>query len=117
MPKSDEKPTAPKKWAAFTVSDSKAIESMFQKLSEGALNEERKRLQNPEGQDNSTEASQSSKAVPEKQKHGDRPENVKVPVNEDFLFDVDIDERELAPAYWLGPVYDVRRGLWFYQGL
>ena len=41
-------------------------------------------------------------------------ESEKVPVNEDFLFDVDIDTRELAPTYWLGPVYDVRRGTWFY---
>lgn len=41
---------------------------------------------------------------------------VKVPVNEDYLFDVDIDKRELAPAYWLGPVYDVRRGTWFFVG-
>jgi hypothetical protein len=42
---------------------------------------------------------------------------VKVPVNEDYLFDVDIERRELAPVYWLGPVYDVKRGIWFYQGL
>ena len=40
---------------------------------------------------------------------------MKVPVNEDFLFDVDIDHRELAPTYWLGPIYDIRRGSWFYQ--
>ena len=40
---------------------------------------------------------------------------VRVPVNEDYLFDVDIKDRELAPAYWLGPIYDVRRGTWFYQ--
>lgn len=38
-----------------------------------------------------------------------------MPVNEDFLFDVDIERRELAPVYWLGPIYDVRRGSWFYQ--
>jgi hypothetical protein len=38
---------------------------------------------------------------------------IKVPVNEDFLFDVDVERRELAPAYWLGPVYDCRRGTWF----
>jgi hypothetical protein len=31
---------------------------------------------------------------------------IRVPVNEDFLFDVDIEKRELAPAYWLGPVYE-----------
>lgn len=40
---------------------------------------------------------------------------VKVPVNEDFLFDVDVEKRELAPVYWLGPIYGVRRGSWFYQ--
>lgn len=40
---------------------------------------------------------------------------IKVPVNEDFLFDVDVEKRELAPTYWLGPIYDVRRGSWFYQ--
>lgn len=40
----------------------------------------------------------------------------KVPVNEDYLFDVDIRKRELSPVYWLGPAYDVRRGTWFYQG-
>lgn len=31
------------------------------------------------------------------------------------MFDVDIEERELAPTYWLGPIYNVRRGSWFYQ--
>ena len=40
---------------------------------------------------------------------------MKVPVNEDFLFDVDVEKRELAPVYWLGPIYEVRRGTWFYQ--
>ena len=40
---------------------------------------------------------------------------IKVPVNEDYLFDVDVEARELAPTYWLGPIYDVRRGSWFYQ--
>lgn len=36
--------------------------------------------------------------------------HAKVPVHEDYLFDVDIGRRELAPAYWLGPIYEVRRG-------
>lgn len=39
----------------------------------------------------------------------------KVPVQEDYLFDVDIERRELLPVYWLGPIYEVRRGSWFYQ--
>lgn len=41
---------------------------------------------------------------------------IEVPVNEDYLFDVDIKKRELAPVYWLGPAYDIRRGTWFFQG-
>lgn len=41
------------------------------------------------------------------------PRTTKVPVNEDYLFDVEIETRELAPSYWLGPVYDVKRGTWF----
>jgi hypothetical protein len=41
---------------------------------------------------------------------------VMVPVNEDYLFDVDVEGRELGPVYWPGPVYDVKRGTWFYQG-
>ena len=44
-----------------------------------------------------------------------KPGGIKVPVNEDFLFDVDIDERELGPVYWEGAVYEVRRGSWFYS--
>ena len=38
---------------------------------------------------------------------------VKVAVNEDYLFDVDVKHRELGPAYWVGPIYEVRRGTWF----
>lgn len=34
----------------------------------------------------------------------------KVPVHEDFLFEVDIEKRELNPVYWLGPTYEIRRG-------
>lgn len=39
----------------------------------------------------------------------------KVLVKEDGLFHVDLDRREVAPVYWQGPVFDVRRGLWFYH--
>lgn len=40
---------------------------------------------------------------------------MRVPVQEDFLFDVDIERRELAPVYWLGPIFHVIRGAWFYD--
>ena len=46
---------------------------------------------------------------------GEHQTATKVPVNEDYLYDVHVEKRELEPAYWIGPVYDVRRGSWFYQ--
>lgn len=36
-----------------------------------------------------------------------------VEVNEDKLFQVDLKNFELSPIYWDGPIYEVRRGLWF----
>ncbi|QLL30811.1 hypothetical protein HG536_0A06260 [Torulaspora globosa] len=38
---------------------------------------------------------------------------VSVPVNEDFLFQVDVPKMELKSTYWRGPTYEVRRGVWF----
>ncbi|KAH3683544.1 hypothetical protein WICPIJ_005490 [Wickerhamomyces pijperi] len=37
----------------------------------------------------------------------------KVPVNEDFLFEADLNKRQMAPVYWDGAVYEIRRGIWF----
>jgi hypothetical protein len=77
---------APKKLVPFSTSDSQAIENAFQSLDRGDL-------------------APDENAITE----------TKVPVNEDYLFDVHIEKRELEPAYWLGPVYEVRRGSWFFQ--
>ncbi|SMR54434.1 unnamed protein product [Zymoseptoria tritici ST99CH_1E4] len=109
----EEKPAGiPKKYSAFSKTDSKSIEVAFQKL-----------LETEDAEDNSKHALQGgdmgevrSDAKPNislKDEH--KPGKIKVPVNEDYLFDVDVSRRELAPAYWHGPVYDVRRGTWFYQ--
>ena len=81
--------TVPKKFTAFSASDSMSIEAAFQKLAD------------PENHDS-----------PSRQES--TPRETRVPVNEDYLFDVIIQRRELEPAYWLGPVYEVRRGSWFY---
>lgn len=124
-----------KKYAAFSVRDSRSIETAFQSLVEeehdGAqrkpsggdignaglhldpasaresLDEGDVGIPRTEGSKGNTSINEA--ADPEK------GGSVKVPVNEDFLFDVDIEARELAPTYWLGPIYDVRRGSWFYQ--
>ena len=89
----------PKKWIPFSTSDSRAIETAFQKTADEAdADELRKGIASP------TTPTQSSPTP---------PKTTKVPVNEDYLFDVEIETRELAPSYWLGPVYDVKRGTWF----
>ncbi|KAI1345079.1 DDHD domain-containing protein [Xylariaceae sp. FL0016] len=113
------KPTPPKKYMAFSNNDSRSLESAYQKLLE-ELEYERDK-----GSVNShiRSSSQRRRAVSAEDapntsidgKAANHQGGVRVPVNEDFLFDVDIEERELAPVYWLGPVYDVRRGTWFYQ--
>ncbi|KAL8927390.1 MAG: hypothetical protein Q9172_001388 [Xanthocarpia lactea] len=114
--------TTPKKYVAFSARDSRSIESAFQRLAE----EEDAIVQNHSqggdvgdvglGRAKTITASGHTKNTSlesEVEKH--EPSPSRVPVNEDFLFDVDIDKRELAPAYWFGPIYDVRRGSWFYQ--
>jgi len=117
--KTEEKPAAvPKKYAAFSVTDSKAIEAAFQKLVEEEDLADRTQLERHLGDISlrQQDGSPRSDRKPNVSLKDDRkPGKVKVPVNEDYLFDVDVEKRELGPAYWLGPVYDVRRGIWFYQ--
>lgn len=38
-----------------------------------------------------------------------------VEVNEDKLFQVDLEKKELQPVYWDGPAFEVRRGKWFHS--
>ncbi|KAK3934586.1 phospholipase DDHD2 [Diplogelasinospora grovesii] len=118
----DKKPAAqPKKFAAFSPEDSRAIEKAYQMKVE-ELEDERvtsgrtaivragsKRPRAVSGEEAKNTSLGGAEGGEEKRS------STRVPVNEDFLFDVDIEERELAPAYWLGPVYEVRRGSWFYQ--
>jgi hypothetical protein len=90
----------PKKWIPFSTSDSDAIEAAFQKTADEAdATETRKSVATP--------------TAPDKEGTTAKATTTKVSVNEDYLFDVEIETRELAPAYWLGPVYDVKRGTWF----
>ncbi|KAI0407667.1 DDHD domain-containing protein [Xylaria palmicola] len=115
------KPTVPKKFAAFSKVDSRSLESAYQRLLEEMESERGKGIS---GQHTRTRSSSHrSRGVPAE----DAPNTsldeeasgplsgLRVPVNEDFLFDVNIENRELSPVYWLGPIYEVRRGTWFYQ--
>ncbi|KAH8726496.1 DDHD domain-containing protein [Phaeosphaeriaceae sp. PMI808] len=91
----------PTKWIPFSTNDSTAIETAFHKTADEAEAAESKKGSASPGTP-AREAPDSDKAT-----------TTKVSVNEDYLFDVEIETRELAPAYWLGPVYDVKRGTWF----
>ncbi|KAF2711587.1 DDHD-domain-containing protein [Pleomassaria siparia CBS 279.74] len=102
-PPSDKPGPRPRKWIAFSSGDSRSIESAFLKLSEEANATDKRR------------GIISPTSPAEEQKDSGEETSTKVPVNEDYLFDVEIETRELAPAYWLGPVYDVKRGTWFQQ--
>lgn len=86
-------PTPPKKFVPFSPKDSQSIEDTFQEIADSE----------PPPESRYNDPHEQSESGP------------KVPVNEDYLFDVDVNQRELSPAYWLGPVYDVRRGFWFFQ--
>ena len=108
----------PKKYAAFSKNDSRALEAAFQKLDANSDAPERRlyvRDNDGElGQTRPLEFETPTSSIEED--NGATSGTIKVPVNEDFLFDVDIELRELGPAYWLGPIYDVRRGTWFQDG-
>jgi hypothetical protein len=109
----------PSKFVSFGARDSRAIEVAFQKLSE---EEDAVGLQSSsysrhfEGGDLGS-GDLLVGAMGAGAGKVEVEESVEVPVNEDYLFDVDIKKRELAPVYWLGPAYDVRRGTWFFQGV
>lgn len=106
---------APKKYLTFSPGDSQSIEKAYQKFIEDEEDEGQTvqtpiDLTTPESKPGRKENSSLEGDSPPKKRR-----TIKVPVNEDYLFDVDIEQRELAPVYWLGPIYDVRRGTWFYQ--
>lgn len=104
------KPTVPpKKWVPFSPDDSQSIEAAYQAILET-------REDGRERGDRKTNRKVSgARRGLTSDSEADIETGTCVPVNEDYLFDVDIENRELTPVYWLGPVYDVRRGSWFYQ--
>ncbi|KAI9685852.1 MAG: hypothetical protein M1822_004130 [Bathelium mastoideum] len=119
----DDKPQPPpKKYTPFSRQDSKALEAAYQSSAENEDDAEVSRVYHKAVQDDGdlgaahhprSDGKQNTNM--EGQGSVEKNHMVKVPVNEDFLFDVDIERRELAPTYWLGPVYEVRRGTWFFQ--
>lgn len=101
---------------SFGARDSRAIESAFQKLSEEEDAVDLKSSSYSRHMEGGDLGSGDLRATGADSGKVGVEESLEVPVNEDYLFDVDIKKRELAPVYWLGPAYDIRRGTWFFQG-
>lgn len=101
---------APKKFVTFSKHDSKAIEVGYQRLVEEEEDDATNQDDSTNVLGDTTGKDKLNTSLNEAGNKEDGGGRVKVPVNEDFLFDVDIERRELAPAYWLGPIYEVRRG-------
>ncbi|RDW91163.1 hypothetical protein BP5796_02328 [Coleophoma crateriformis] len=119
-PEASDKPKpVPKKFVTFSTNDSRAIETAYQKLANEYEDERRGSSRVSEHDSGAEGAPRSDSAGNTSIEEAGNKENaggrVRVPVHEDFLFDVDLENRELCPVYWLGPIYEVRRGSWFYQ--
>jgi hypothetical protein len=115
----DNKPLpAPKKFVTFSAHDSRSIEAAYQKLAD-EYDDPNREIQQKGEEDKDRGLSSASKKINTSVNEAGREENAggkfRIPVHEDFLFDVDIEQRELSPVYWLGPIYEVRRGSWFFQ--
>ena len=106
-------PPIPKKFVAFSGHDSRAVELAYQKLADEHQNNRAEHGQ--EGADEPLASSATGPATSPNNTSQEEHHGTRVPVHEDFLFDVDIEKRELAPVYWLGPIFQVMRGTWFYD--
>ncbi|KAL8416038.1 hypothetical protein RB596_006554 [Gaeumannomyces avenae] len=110
-------PPAPKKLVAFSPEDSKSLETTYQTILEDTERDRGTTAERQRSRSNrrSTLGSDEPRSRGLSRSDVQKPKHHVVYVQEDFLFQVDLQERELSPVYWLGPVYDVRRGTWFYQ--
>jgi hypothetical protein len=102
----------PKKFVTFSERDSRSIEAAYQHLAD-EYDDPSKELRS-RGEDDAPGRKMNT-SINEAGNDENAGGIIRVPVQEDWLFDVDILERELSPVYWLGPIYSVRRGSWFFQ--
>lgn len=108
----------PKKWNPFSPEDSKSIETAFHEMSDeddraGLTGDEAGHAPGDLGTSTPPKRHDTNANTSIDPGKHNRVPAVKVAVNEDYLFDVEVKRRELGPAYWVGPIYEVRRGTWF----
>ena len=109
-PKDAKPPARPKKFTAFSSSDSWRLEARYQKLLEAAEDSHELEVGDSHTKALHTAGSRKDKSTGKTstQTSPVAKSASRVRVNEDFLFDVDIEDRELGPIYWLGPTYEGR---------
>ncbi|KAF9427137.1 hypothetical protein BGZ94_005409 [Podila epigama] len=123
-PKNPKLPPAPRKppttWVPFSIRDSNALERAYALTQ--PLREREKALEAESGSEDEHRHHEkvSKQQLPRLQlPNNDASEHhtpgTTVLVNEDYLFEVDIQKMEIKPVYWLGPTYEVRRAVWFLQ--
>lgn len=115
QPKEGKRLAVPKKFVTFSDRDSWAIEGAYQKLADEYGDNTKQHTSSREDKLNEAGKAGDKENTSIDEAGQNLSGKIKVPVHEDFLFDVDVERRELAPVYWLGPIYEVRRGSWFYQ--
>ncbi|KAJ3150475.1 hypothetical protein HDU86_006648 [Geranomyces michiganensis] len=104
-------PKVPATWKTFSARDSANLEAAYQ-LTKGR--------QDGAATSTTHSTTNSSDNVNDTARHNTSPRSLKglpsskVPVNEDQLFEADVERLETHPVYWHGPTYDIRRGTWFY---
>lgn len=111
-PADNKPPVPPKKFMTFSAKDSAAIETAHQKLVEEEYD---RSITQSRGRTNGSRSAVNTAESDDAQNLDSWRSQKQIPVLEDYLFDVDLSSFELAPAYWIGPVFEVRRGSWFYQ--
>lgn len=99
-------PPKPKKFVAFSPPDSRVIEARYQKLLEATEDQRSNHATGDPVLSPELKKRPSDERTRAEHAEAPVPGETRVPVNEDFLFDVNVEKRELGPVYWLGPIYE-----------
>lgn len=102
----------PSQWIPFSKRDSAYLEYTFQMFHNHRL------LSNPDSKLNLKTTNIlnifETRRLPFDEKDAlDKEFSPKVTVEQDFLYEADIEKMEISPIYWQGDTFEIRRGTWF----
>ncbi|KAJ1500736.1 hypothetical protein HMI55_003752, partial [Coelomomyces lativittatus] len=93
---------SPSSWTQFSASEASKLETMYQKI-------QQYREQFTQDEEVASRRKSYPFDVP-------LPFAPVVPLGHDRLMEVDVDKGILYPIYWSGPMYEVRRSIWYCLG-